>query len=100
MVPIRATGQRAQLGAVIGGVAAGAATGAGVLYWKLHNRATLQGCVAGERDKLVNEKTNRTYHLNNKQSEPLKPGERVELLGKKAKDASGEPPCELDFSGK
>ena len=82
-------------GAVIGGVAAGVAVGAGLLYWKLHNRAKLQGCVAGEGDKLVNEKTNQTYNLTNKQNQSLKPGERVELLGKKAKDASGEPTFEV-----
>jgi hypothetical protein len=82
-------------GAVIGGVAAGAAVGAGLLYWKLHSRAKLQGCVAGEGDKLVNEKTNQTYTLTSKQNQSLKPGERVELLGKKAKDASGEPTFEV-----
>src|SRR5881275_1107057 len=67
-------------GAVIGGVAAGAAVGAGLLYWKLHNRTRLQGCVAGEGDKLISEKTNQTYNLTNKQQQSLKPGERVELL--------------------
>jgi len=74
-------------GAVVGGVAAGAAAGAGLLYWKFHNRAKLQGCVAASGDKLVNEKDNQTYNLTNKQNESLKPGERVELLGKKIKDA-------------
>jgi hypothetical protein len=82
-------------GAVIGGVAAGAAAGAGLLYWKFHNRAKLQGCVAGSGDKLVNEKDNQTYNLTNKQNESLKPGERVELLGKKIKDASGDPTFEV-----
>ena len=82
-------------GAIIGGVAAGAAAGAGLLYWKVHNRAKLQGCVAGGGDKLVNEKDNQTYSLTNKQNETLKPGERVELLGKKAKDDSGEPTFEV-----
>jgi len=38
-----------------------------VLYWKLHNHAKLQGCVAGDGDKLVNEKDNQTYTLANKQ---------------------------------
>jgi len=80
-------------GAVIGGVAAGAAAGAGLLYWKLHNWTKLQGCVAGEGDKLVSEKTNQTYNL--KQQHSLKPGKRVELLGKKAKDALGEPTFEV-----
>src|SRR5438874_11966494 len=82
-------------GAVIGGVAAGAAVGAGLLYWKLHNRTRLQGCVAGEGDKLISEKTNQTYNLTNKQQQSLKPGERVELLGKKAKDSLGEPTFEV-----
>lgn len=76
-------------GAVIGGAVAGAAVGAGLLYWKLHNRAKLQGCVAGDGDKLVNEKDNQTYNLTNKHNKSLKPGERVELLGTKAKDSSG-----------
>jgi hypothetical protein len=87
-------------GAVVGGVAAGAAAGAGLLYWKLHNRAKLQGCVAGSGDKLVNEKDNQTYNLTNKQNESLKPGERVELLGKKIKDASGDPTFEVHKMGK
>lgn len=82
-------------GAVIGGVAAGAAVGAGLLYWKLHNRAKLQGCVAGDGDKLVNEKDNRTYSLTNTQNKSLKPGERVEVLGTKVKDPSGEPTFEV-----
>jgi hypothetical protein len=77
-------------GAVIGGVVAGAAVGAGLLYWKLHNRAKLQGCIAGEGDKLVDEKTNQTYSLTDKQGQSLKGGERVELLVKKIKDGSGE----------
>jgi hypothetical protein len=82
-------------GAVIGGVAAGAAAGAGLLYWKFHNRAKLEGCVAGSGDKLVSEKDNQTYNLANKQNETLKPGERVELLGKRLKDASGDPTFEV-----
>jgi surface antigen len=66
-----------------------------LLFWKLHNRAKLQGCVAGEGDKLVSEKNNQTYSLTNKLNESLKPGERVELLGKKAKNDSGEPTVEV-----
>ena len=81
-------------GAVIGAVAGGAAA-AGLLYWKLHNRTKMQGCLAGSGDKLVSEKDNQTYSLNNKQNQTLKPGERVELLGKKRKDASGEPIFEV-----
>ena len=82
-------------GAVIGGVVAGAAVGAGLLYWKFHSRARLQGCVAGGGDKLVSEKDNHTYNLTNNQNQSLKPGERVELLGKKSRDASGEPTFEV-----
>jgi hypothetical protein len=82
-------------GAIIGGVAGGAAALGGLLCWKHHNRAKLQGCVAGSGDKLVNEKANQTYSLKNPQNETLKPGERVELLGKKAKDDSGEPTFEV-----
>src|SRR5258708_1528164 len=75
-------------------VAGGAAAGAGVLYWMLHSRA-LEGCVSGDGDRLVNEKDSQTYSLTNKQSETLKPGERVELLGKKVKNDSGEPIFEV-----
>jgi hypothetical protein len=82
-------------GAVIGAVAAGAAAGAGLLYWKLHNRAKLRGCVAGSGDKLVNDNDNQTYSLANKQNKSLKAGEHVELMGKHAKNASGEPTFEV-----
>ena len=82
-------------GAAIGGVVAGAAVGAGLLYWKLHHRAKLQGCVAGSGDKLVDGKDKQTYRLTSKQNETLKPGERVELMGKKTKDVSGEPTFEV-----
>jgi hypothetical protein len=75
-------------GPIIAGVM-GAAAGGGLLYWKLHNRATLQGCVGGDGDRLVSDKDSRTYTLVNNQ-ETLKPGERVELKGKKIKDDSGE----------
>jgi hypothetical protein len=82
-------------GAIIGGVAGGAAALGGLLYWKHHNRAKVQGCVAGSGDKLVSEKDSHTYKLTNPQNETLKPGERVELLGKKAKGDSGEPTFEI-----
>jgi hypothetical protein len=82
-------------GAVIGGVAAGAAVGAGLLYWKLHNRAKLQGCLADDGNKLVADKDNQNYNLTNKQNQSLKPGERVEVLGRKATNAAGEPTFEV-----
>ena len=77
-------------GAVVGGVVAGTAVGAGLLYWKLHKRTKLQGCVTGDGDKLVTEKDNLTYRLTNTQKRALKTGERFELLGKKTKADSGE----------
>ncbi len=67
-------GSYSNKGAIIGGVAGGAAVIGGLLYWKHHNRAKLQGCVAGGGDKLVNEKDNQTYSLSNPQNETLKPG--------------------------
>lgn len=82
-------------GAVVGGVAAGAAVGAGLLYWKFHGQAKLDGCVTGDGDKLFVEKDNQTYSLTNQRKQSLKPGEHVELLGKKTKNAAGEPTFEV-----
>jgi hypothetical protein len=82
-------------GAIIGGIAGGAALGAGLLYWKFHNRARLQGCLAGDGDKLANEKDNQTYSLTSTQNQSLKPGERVEVIGRKIKNNSGEPMFEV-----
>jgi hypothetical protein len=88
-------GSYSNKGAIIGGVAGGAAVLGGLLYWKYHHRAKLQGCVGGNGDKLVSEKDNKTYKLMNAQSEPLKAGERLELLGKKAKNETGESTFEV-----
>ena len=83
-------------GAIIGGIAGGAAAVGGLLYWRHYNRAKLVGCVQGSNgDKLVSDKDNQTYALSNQQNESLKPGEKVELLGKKAKTDSGEPTFEV-----
>src|SRR3984893_378686 len=76
-------------GVIIGGIAGGAAAGAGLLYWKLHHRAKLQGCVAGDRERLANEKDNQSYSLTSKQNETMKPSERVELVRREGK-VSGE----------
>ncbi len=82
-------------GAIIGGIVGGAAAVGGLLYWRHHNRAKLVGCVSGNGDTLVSEKDNQTYSLSNQQGESLKPGERVELLGTKAKNDVGEPTFEV-----
>jgi hypothetical protein len=82
-------------GAIIGGVAGGAAALGAFLYWRHRNHSKLVGCVQGNGDKLVSEKDNQTYTLSNQQSETLKSGEKVEVLGKKTKADSGEPTFEV-----
>jgi hypothetical protein len=74
-------------GAAIGGAVGGAAAGAGLLYWYRHTHATLVGCVGDDGTTLLNEKDNHSYALVNNGS-TLKPGQRVELKGKKVKSGS------------
>ena len=79
-------GSGAGIGIGIGAAAAGAA----LIYWATHHKTTLVGCVLSGDDgmTLKNERDHRTYALS-PGSESLKPGERVELKGKKTKDDSG-----------
>jgi len=89
-------GSYSNKGAIIGGIAGGTAVVGGILYWRHHhNQNKLQGCVNGNGDKVVNDKDKQTYSLTNTQDQTLKPGQRVELVGKKTKDDSGEPTFEV-----
>lgn len=84
-------------GAIIGGIAGGAALVGGLIYWRHHhhsNMAKLEGCLTGNGDKLVSEKDQQTYSLTNTQNESLKPGERVQLQGTMMEN-SGEPAFEV-----
>lgn len=92
-------GSYSSKGPAIAGAAAGAAALGGFFYWR-HHRAKLEGCVSGDGDKLLNDSDNTTYSLTNKQSETLKPGERLELRGKKLKNDTGEPAFEVHKVGK
>jgi hypothetical protein len=67
-----------------------AAAGAGVLYLALHHRGSVNGCVKAINDRLslFDEKTGQTYSLL-PGSTDVKSGERVELSGRRSKDAEG-----------
>lgn len=81
------------------GIGVAAAAGVGILIYALHHRgasptqASLVGCTqagaGGEGITLVNEKDKEAYTLV-AGSTDLKPGERVELTGKKTQDGSGK----------
>ena len=72
------------------GIAAGAAAGVGVLFLALHRGGAVTGCVRPTSDglRLVDEKQNKTY-LIAPESIALKPGEVVQVKGKKSTDRNG-----------
>jgi hypothetical protein len=70
-------------GAIIGGVAGGAALAGGLLLWHSHKRATLVGCVGPNGSTLRSEKNNQTYSITAEKGVELKPGDRVKVSGKK-----------------
>lgn len=72
------------------GIGVGAAAGVAVLYLALHHQGAVTGCVrsAGDGVNLVDEKNKKTY-LIVPGSVSLKPGERVQLRGRKSKDEAG-----------
>ncbi len=85
---------------MIGGVAAGAAVGAGLLSWKFHSHAKLQGCVAGAGDVLVTEKDNQTYKLANKQNRSLKAGNAWSCLARRQRTQRASPRSRSENSAK
>ena len=76
-------------GAAIG-AGVGAAAGAGILYLALHHRGVVTGCVRRADDglSLIDEKKNRSYSIL-PGSVDLKPGQLVQLKGKKSNDGAG-----------
>ncbi len=77
-------------GKAIGIGVGAAAAGAGVLFLALHHRGAVTGCVRQTDDglRLVDEKKNKSYALE-AGSVDLKPGDRVELKGKKSSGNDG-----------
>jgi hypothetical protein len=74
-------------GAAIG-IGAGAAAGVGALYLVLHHRGAVTGCVRSTDDgmALVDDKRNKSYSII-PGGIALKPGERLQLRGKKSTNA-------------
>lgn len=73
------------------GVGVGAAAGAGVLFYALHHRGSVTGCIVSKDDQVsLVDKKNHAY-LIVPGAVSVKPGERVELRGRKSKDEAGTP---------
>lgn len=98
--PYMPHGSYSSKGPAIAGAVGGAAAIGGFLYWKHHHSAKLEGCIAGDGDKIVADKDNQTYSLTNKEGETLKPGERVQLIGKQSKDEGGNPTFDVRKTSK
>ncbi len=78
----RSYGNGAKIGAAVGGAA-----GAGLLVYMLHRRhAHVVGCVATDGKSLTADKGKKTYQLT---GEPVTPGERLSVVGKKTKGDGG-----------
>jgi hypothetical protein len=77
-------------GKAIGIGVGAAAAGAGTLFLVMHNRGVVTGCVRQTDDglRLVDEKKNKSYALE-AGSVSVKPGDRVELKGKKSSGDGG-----------
>jgi len=73
-------------GAAIAGIAGGVA-GAGLLFYALHHRhAAVVGCVSSDGKTLNAENSKHSYQLT---GTSVTAGNRVSVVGKKTKDASG-----------
>lgn len=72
------------------GIGVGAAAGAGILFLALRHHGAVTGCVRPTSDglRLVDEKKNKTYAIA-PDSIALKPGELVQVRGKKSSDHDG-----------
>ncbi|SRR5258706_8128256 len=72
------------------GIGVGAAAGVGVLFLALHHHGAVSGCVQQTDDglRLVDEKKNKSYALQSG-SVDVKPGDRVQLKGKKSSGTAG-----------
>jgi hypothetical protein len=72
------------------GIGVGAAAGVGVLFLALHHRGAVTGCVRQTDDglRLVDEKKNKSYTLE-AGSVDVKPGDHVQLKGKKSSGNGG-----------
>ena len=72
------------------GIGVGAAAGVGALFLALHHHGAVTGCVRQTDDgmSLVDEKKNKSYSLDSA-GVALKPGDRVQLRGKKLGGAQG-----------
>ena len=72
------------------GIGVGAAAGVGALFLALHHHGAVTGCVRQTDDgmSLVDEKKNKSYSLDSA-GVALKPGDRVQLRGKKLSGEQG-----------
>lgn len=79
-------------GAVIGGAVAGGAGAAALLYYTLHHRRTVVGCVAPDGKSLTTDDGKHAYQLAGTQ---VTGGERMSVVGKKGKNDLGADQLEV-----
>jgi hypothetical protein len=79
-------------GAVIGGAVAGGAGAAALLYYTLHHRRAVVGCVAPDGKSLTTDDGKHAYQLAGMQ---VTGGNRVSVVGKKGKSDLGADQLEV-----